>query len=71
MGSKSECVQVHFCYISIDTEVEKRVRTYASTSTAKRQITRWLNSSNNNFCRSYQYSNENWYVHNLNKKGCS
>lgn len=63
MTKKSTCVQVHFCYVFIDQEVEKRIKTYANESTAKAQITKWMNKRRDNFCRSYHHGTEKWYTH--------
>lgn len=60
---KSQWVQVHFCYTFMDAETEKRVNTYRSKSVAKREITKWLNKAENNFCKSYHYDSHEWYRH--------
>jgi len=58
---KSQWVQVHFCYVFIDAETEKRVKTYRNKSVAKREITKWLNKKSYNFCKAYHYDEDKWY----------
>lgn len=58
---KSQWVRVHFCYTFIDTETEKRVKTYRSKSVAKREITKWMNREPYYFCKAYHYDEDKWY----------
>ncbi|AUZ86173.1 hypothetical protein [Methylophaga nitratireducenticrescens] len=60
---KSQWVRVHFCYTFMDAETEKRVKTYRSKSVANREITKWLNRADHNFCQAYHYDSEQWYRH--------
>lgn len=60
---KSQWVRVRFCYTFMDAETEKRSQIYRSKSVAKREITKWLNKADHNFCHAYHYDDEKWYRH--------
>lgn len=62
-ADKSQWVQVNFCMMFMDGELEKRVTTYRSKGIAKREIAKWLKRSKNNFCRSYEYGTDKWFTH--------
>jgi hypothetical protein len=60
---KSQWVKVSFCFMFMDGETEKRVKVYRSKSIANREINKWLKKSTINFCRSYEYGTEQWFIH--------
>jgi hypothetical protein len=60
---KSDWVQVHFCYVFMDGEAEKKVKTYQKKSIAQREITKWMKKARWNFCEAYHYDTDKWYSH--------